>query len=187
VPLGPVAMTKRNSTRSRVHSSPLGLKKLLIYNVNGVLCYFPPLDILQGNARMFGRNVNKAKVEFKTGVEDFLTKTFEKIYVAIWSCMKFKDVLEVLPMYMLENFVDRFIFIWGHEQCSKTSSEISPRSHYYLKDLKCVYHGCHGLPYGKEDQTLFINDEFNKALRNSKWSGIFLESFRGQMLSNNKV
>jgi hypothetical protein len=53
-------------------------------------------------------------------------------------------------------------------------------SHYYLKDLKCVYYGCCGLPYGKEDQTLFINNEPNKVLQNSKWSGFFLESFRGQ-------
>jgi len=54
-------MTKGSSTRSRVRSSPLGPKKLLILNVNGVLCYFPPLAVLQGNARMFGRNVTRPK------------------------------------------------------------------------------------------------------------------------------
>jgi hypothetical protein len=39
----------------------------------------------------------------------------------------------------------------------QTSSQISLESHYYLKDLKQVYYGCRGLPYGKEDQTLLIN------------------------------
>jgi hypothetical protein len=39
--------------------------------------------------------------------------------------------LEVLPMPMVESFLDQFIFIWGREQCSQTSSEISPMSHYY--------------------------------------------------------
>jgi hypothetical protein len=66
------------------------------------------------------------------------------------------------------------------------SSEISLGSHNYLKDLKCVYYTCHGKDYGKEDQTLLINDEPNM-LQNLKWIGLFLESFRGQMLSKNKV
>jgi hypothetical protein len=51
--------------------------------------------------------------------------------------------------------------------------EITPESYYYLNDLKNVYYVCRGLPYGKEDQTLLINDEPNKALWNPKWSGFF--------------
>jgi hypothetical protein len=42
-----------------------------------------------------------------------------------------------------------------------------------------VYYGCYGQPYGKEDQTLIIDDESNKALWNPKWNGFFLESFKG--------
>jgi hypothetical protein len=108
---GLVAMIKGSSTCLCVCSSPLGPKKLLIFNINGVLCYFPPLAILQRNAKVFKRNVNKAKVEVRARVEDFLAKAFEKFYVAIWSCMKLKDVLEVLPMLMVEIFMDWFIFI----------------------------------------------------------------------------
>jgi hypothetical protein len=55
----------------------------------------------------------KWKLELKCGF--FLMKAFEKFYVAIWSCMKLEDVLEVLPMPMFENFMDRFIFICGRE------------------------------------------------------------------------
>jgi hypothetical protein len=100
--------------------------------------------------------------------------------------MKLEDVLEVLLTFMPKNFMD-CSWIWGHEQCSKIVGQISPRFHYYLKDLKCVYDGCHGLPNGKEDQTLLIDDEPNKAIKNSKCNGFFLESLRGQMLSKNKV
>jgi hypothetical protein len=32
---------------------------------------------------MFGRNVDKAKVEVRFGMEDFLVKAFEKKFVAI--------------------------------------------------------------------------------------------------------
>jgi hypothetical protein len=50
-----------------------------------------------------------------------------------------------------------------------------------------MYYACHGLPCGKEDQTLQIDNEPSEAFRNMKWSGFFLESFRGQILSKNKV
>jgi hypothetical protein len=115
-------MTKGSSTHSHVHSSPLGPKKILILAINGVLYYFPPSTSLQGNARVFGRNVDKAKVEVRTGVEDFFAKTFEKNYVTIWPYMKLENMLEVLPMLMPENFVDQFFFILGCEQCSKMAS-----------------------------------------------------------------
>jgi hypothetical protein len=65
-------------------------------------------------------------------------------------------------MLMLEKFLDWFVFIWAHEQCSKTFSIISPGSYYYLKDLKHVYYVCCSLPYGKEDQTLLIDNELSK-------------------------
>jgi hypothetical protein len=50
-----------------------------------------------------------------------------------------------------------------------------------------VYYACHGLPYGMENQTLLIDDEPSKTLWNAKWSGLFLEFFRGEILSKNKV
>jgi hypothetical protein len=36
--------------------------------------------------------------------------------------------------------------------------------------------------YGKEDQTLLIDDERSKTFQNPNWSGFFLESFRGELL-----
>ncbi len=53
--------------------------------------------------------------------------------------------------------------------------------------LKHVYYAYHDLPYGKEDQMLLINGETSKALQNPKWSGNFLESFKGELLSKNQV
>jgi hypothetical protein len=78
--------------------------------------------------------------------------------------MKLEDVPKVLPMFVLKTFLGWFVFIWGCEQCFKTFGEISPKPHYYLKDLKQVYYACHGQSYGLEDQTLLINNEPNKAL-----------------------
>jgi hypothetical protein len=160
-------------------SSSLEPKKLLVLSVNGVLCYFPPLAILRSNAKVFGKIVNKTKVEVRARVENFPIKAFQTFHITIWSCMKLEDVLEVLPMFMFESFLDWFVFIWGREDCSKTFDEFSPGSHYYLRHLKHVYYACCGKDYGKEDQTLLIDNEPNKALWNLKWIGLFLESFKG--------
>jgi hypothetical protein len=113
---------------------------------------------------MFKKHIDKNKVEVKIGVKKFLAHAFQKDYITIWSCMKLEDVLKVLLMLIVDMFVDQFVFIWGHEQCLKISGQISLGSYYYLKDLKRVYHISRGLPYGKEDQTLLIDDKPNKTL-----------------------
>jgi hypothetical protein len=118
-------------------------------------------------------------MKVKAGVEHFLFQAFKYFYIAIWSCMKLEDVLEVLPMLIPKTFLEWFVFIWGREQCSKMSIQIFPWSYYYLKDLNIMYYNCCGLPYRKEDQTLLIYDEPSKAFQNMKWSGLFLESFKG--------
>jgi len=41
--------------------------------------------------------------------------------------------------------------------------------------------------YGHMDQTLFIDEELNKAFQNPIWSGLFFEPFKGCELSKNKV
>jgi hypothetical protein len=87
--------------------------------------------ISQDNARMFGKNVDETKMDVKVRMEKFLAMALKKFYISIWSCMKFENVLKILPMFMLEFFLDQFIFIWGHEQCSKTFGEITPKSYYY--------------------------------------------------------
>jgi hypothetical protein len=122
---------------------------------------------------MFGKKNDKNKVEVRARVQHFLSLTFKYFYIVIWSYMKLEDVLEVLPILMPETFLEQFVFILGQEQCSKSSGQISLGSHYYLKDLKRMYYVCPRLPYGKEDQTLLIDDEPTKMFRNPKWSGFF--------------
>jgi len=47
------------------------------------------------------------------------------------------------------------------------TSLISPKS-IIIQGFERVYYGCCGLPYGKEDQTLLIDDELKKGFWNSK-------------------
>jgi hypothetical protein len=55
-----------------------------------------------------------------------------------------------------------------------------------LKGFDQVHFICRGLLYGDRDQTLFIDDEPNKALQNPKWSILFFEPFKGCELSKNQ-
>jgi len=119
-------MNKGIYLHSCLRLGPSGPKNLLILSINGVLYYFPQFAILQGNARVFGINIDKSKVEMRTRVKHFLAHAFEMFYITIWSCTKLKDVPEVLPMFIPNTFVDQFVFIWGCEQCSKTSSQNFP-------------------------------------------------------------
>jgi hypothetical protein len=64
----------------------------------------PPLVVLQGKVRVFGKNVDKTKMEIKAKVENFLGKAFQKFHIAIWSCVKLEDVLENFPYSCLKVF-----------------------------------------------------------------------------------
>jgi hypothetical protein len=64
---------------------------------------------------MFGRNIDKSKVKVRGRVKHFLAHTFEKFYIAIWSCMKLEDVLEVFSMLILNTFMDQFVIFWRRE------------------------------------------------------------------------
>jgi hypothetical protein len=61
------------------------------------------------------------------------------------------------------------------------------KKYYYLKDLKHVYFTCWGLLYGKEGQTLFIDNESSKDFQISKCNGFFIEFFKGNKLPKSKV
>jgi hypothetical protein len=76
--------------------------------------------------------------------------------------MKLEDVLEVLPILVPENFLGSIHF---HLRTWTMLQDVLWNftwSHYYLKDLKWMYYACCGLPYGKEHQTLLIDDEPKK-------------------------
>jgi hypothetical protein len=46
--------------------------------------------------------------------------------------MLLEDVMEILPILVPQVFVNQFVFIWGHEQCSMTSNQLKVGTYYYL-------------------------------------------------------
>jgi hypothetical protein len=82
--------------------------------------------------------------------------------------MKLEDVLEVLPMLMLENLLDQFVFIWGCEQCSKRSSEISPQVSLLFKGFETSVLYLPWTTLWEGGSNILIDDEPNKVLWNPK-------------------
>ncbi len=67
------------------------IKKLLIVSVNGVMCYYPKCIILQGNCHVRGININISKLEWRIGVQQFLSqalKGFHKLWFGLVCCWK---------------------------------------------------------------------------------------------------
>jgi len=95
--------------------------------------------------------------------------------------------MEVLILLLLQDFINQFVFIWGHEQCLMTLGQFTTEKYYCFKDLIHVYSACRGLPYGKEDQTLLINDDWSKVFRNSKSIVLKKKCYKEYKLSKNKV
>jgi hypothetical protein len=53
--------------------------------------------------KVFRKNVDKAKVEVKDGVDNFFNKAFQKFHIAICFCMKLEDVFPMLMPKSLLN------------------------------------------------------------------------------------
>ncbi len=83
--------------------------------MNGVSCYFSWSVILQGKQCVKGRNIDGTKVEARARIQHFFNPVFKKFYIGIWSCMLIEDVMEVLNLLLLQDFIDQFVFIWGRE------------------------------------------------------------------------
>jgi hypothetical protein len=119
-----------------------------------------------GDRQKTRKNLDISKLEICARVHDFLFQAFEQFYIVIWLCMLLKDVLEILPSLMPKTFSDQFVFVRGCEQCTTIIGQFTCSIYYYLKDLDWVHFAWRGLPYGDKDQTLFVDDELSKALRN---------------------
>jgi hypothetical protein len=76
-------------------------------------------------------------VETITGIHFFI-RAFKKNYITIWFCMLIEDVMEILILLLSHNFIEHFVFIWGHEQCSITLGQLIAGIYYYFKDLTHV-------------------------------------------------
>jgi hypothetical protein len=70
---------------------------------------------------------------------NFVFQVFKKIEIVICSCMLLENVMQVFHLLLPHILVDQFVFIWGHEQWTRTLGQFIVGTYYYLKDLNSVY------------------------------------------------
>jgi hypothetical protein len=58
-----------------------------------------------------GRNIDRTKMEARARIQHFLIHAFKKFYIGIWSYMLIEDVMEILTLLLLQDFIDQFFFI----------------------------------------------------------------------------
>jgi len=90
-----------------------------ILRMNGVMCYFPQNVILQGNCHVRGNNI-----DITNGSKNWNAK-FSFLNIQKTIILQFGlvccYVMNFFLLSMPQTFVDQFVFIWGCEQCFKTT------------------------------------------------------------------
>ncbi len=56
-------------------------------------CYFPQSVLLQEDCCVKGGNIDIFKVEVRAKLQQFLSTTFNRFYILIWSCMLLENVM----------------------------------------------------------------------------------------------
>ncbi len=124
----------------------------------------------------------------ETWLLQFFVLTFKEFQIAIWFGMLLEDIQELLPLIMPRQFICKFVFVWVKERCSQMLGRITPTLIYYLKDLNITYLEFYSMFHHHiEDHVLLINDKPNKAICNSHYNCVFLESFKGQHLTKSNI
>ncbi len=83
-------------------------QNMLIFNVNGVMCFCKGIIDVWG-----GGNIDISKVKIRVEIQNFFFWTFKNMYIVILSCMLLENVMQVLPLLMPQVFVNQFFFHLG--------------------------------------------------------------------------
>ncbi|KAE8733001.1 hypothetical protein F3Y22_tig00001644pilonHSYRG00224 [Hibiscus syriacus] len=136
-------------------------RKLLIFDLNGVLAYIPRLP---------------ADVVLRTGLFEFMQFCVDNFVVALWSSKMRHNVDRVLEKLPL--FSEHFLFVWDQAKC-KTYDNVT-----YCKDLNDVWNAC---PDFNELNTLLVDDSAEKMIYNPKYNYICSHTFHAAYHSNDNV
>ncbi|KAE8718594.1 hypothetical protein F3Y22_tig00110009pilonHSYRG00070 [Hibiscus syriacus] len=136
-------------------------RKLVIFDLNGVLAYIPRLP---------------ADVVLRTGLFEFMQFCVDNFVVALWSSKMRHNVDRVLEKLPL--FSEHFLYVWDQAKC-KTYDNVT-----YCKDLNDVWNAC---PDFNELNTLLVDDSAEKMIYNPKYNYICPHTFHAASHSNDNA
>jgi len=123
----------------KFHSHLIGPKKMWILSMNAVMCYFPQNVILQGNCHMRGNNIDITNGS-KNWNAKFSFWIFKKQLYYNLVLYVVKNVMILFFLSMPQTFIDQFVFIWGCEQCFKTTFSLQKHIIILRTWNMCILH-----------------------------------------------
>ncbi|XAR64624.1 Phosphoprotein phosphatase [Bertholletia excelsa] len=130
-------------------------------------------DLIVGNFLVFKRPY----------VEEFMKFCFERFEVGMWSSAMVHNTDDVLSMIM-GGLKNKLLFVWDQKKCSNTHFKSLEKADkpIFVKELSKLWAGGQTLPRkpGKfsASNTLLIDDEPYKALRNPPNTAIFPHTYK---------
>ncbi|KAG7638716.1 FCP1 homology domain [Arabidopsis thaliana x Arabidopsis arenosa] len=152
-------------------------KKLLVLSLSGLLLHRVHKKELRKKPKNRSPDASCGPnlVYKRPFAEEFMKFCLERFEVGIWSSACEKNVDIVLSI-VLENLQDKLLFVWDQEECTDSGYKTLENRYkpLFFKDLSKVFKCFKGF---SASNTIFIDDEPYKALRNPDNTGLFPMSF----------
>uniref|UniRef100_A0A1J3FVR8 Mitochondrial import inner membrane translocase subunit TIM50 n=2 Tax=Noccaea caerulescens TaxID=107243 RepID=A0A1J3FVR8_NOCCA len=163
---------------SRCSCEAQGTKKLLVFDLNGILA-----DLLGSRAESAPDGISNRPVFIRPFVASFLDFCFERFNVGIWSSRRVK--LKYITNLVMGNQAKDLVFGFGQDMCITTEFKTleNTAKPLFLKDLRRVWNhlgACSTCGKRKYDEsnTLLVDDSPEKALCNPPHTGIFPHPYK---------
>ena len=120
--------------------------KLLVLNVNGLLCSLRYLQPFPQTYELWSPSKEEFQkyvcVVVRPGLKEFISLISPDFYVAIWSCMDDWTLGRLLDILFPPKVYKSFQFTWGRSTCTNTQAFISKNIPYLLKEYKTLQDAC---------------------------------------------
>ncbi|KFK39279.1 hypothetical protein AALP_AA3G223800 [Arabis alpina] len=148
-------------------------KKLLVLSLSGLLLHRVHKKEMRNKPKNRTPDASSGPnlVYKRPFCEDFMKFCLETFEVGIWSSACERNV-DITLSIVLKDLQDKLLFVWDQEECTDSGYKTieNSRKPLFFKDLSKVFKCFEGF---SASNTVFIDDEPYKALRNPDNTGVF--------------
>ena len=151
---------------SCVDNRPRVRRRLLILDMNGLLCHRKHVTELKGIPFNTVARAEKRGNQFiwkRPYVDEFLEYCVDRFDVAIWSSATKTRLMEFLPAVVRENIYNQLAFVWAQDKCDQDEHD----HRVWKKNLQRVYNM---FPQQHKDDVLLLDDVLDKVRDNERYS-----------------
>ncbi|CAL9235765.1 unnamed protein product [Arabidopsis halleri] len=152
-------------------------KKLLVLSLSGLLLHRVHIKEMRKKPKNRSPDASCGPnlVYKRPFAEAFMKFCLERFEVGIWSSACEKNV-DIILSIVLENLQDKLLFVWDQEECTDSGFKTLENRYkpLFFKDFSKVFQCFKGF---SASNSIFIDDEPYKALRNPDNTGLFPMSY----------